>query len=61
MQARIEKIIREWPLWSRHDLAKMDDIVAEVIDHCINGGGNGFIREFVNRFIVPHVPGFVVR
>jgi hypothetical protein len=39
----------------------MDAIVAEVIDHCKSGTGNGFIRSWVNRVLVPRIPGMVAR
>lgn len=43
---RIEKIIREWPAWSRAERAKMPELVEEILDHCRNGTGNGFIRRW---------------
>jgi hypothetical protein len=46
---RIEKIIREWKGWSRAERAKMDDIVEEIIDHCRNGTGNGFVKTWCDR------------
>lgn len=46
---RIEKIIREWPQWSPAERRKMNLIVEEILDHCRNGGGNGFIRSWCER------------
>lgn len=61
MYERCEAIIRGWDQWSPAELAKMDDLVEEVMDHIINGGGNRFVREFVNRVVVPLIPGMVAR
>jgi hypothetical protein len=56
---RIERAVREWPQWSRAELRKMDEIVAEVLDHCANGTGNPFIRSFCNNVLVGKVAGLV--
>lgn len=58
---RIDRIVRAWPQWSPAERAHMDAIVGEVIDHCANGTGNGFISGWVNRVLVPQIPGFVER
>lgn len=56
---RVEQVVREWPNWSRAELRNLDAIVDEVLDHCRTGTGNGFIRKFVNRVVVPRVPDMV--
>lgn len=61
LSERIADIVRAWPQWSRAERARMDEVIEEVLDHCRNGTGNRFIREFVNRVVVPRVPGMVVR
>lgn len=58
---KIERVVREWPQWSPAERGRMDAIVAEVIDHCKSGTGNGFIRSWVNRVLVPRIPGMVAR
>lgn len=57
----VERLVRAWPQWSRAERRRMDDVVEDVLDHCRNGTGNKFVREFVNRIIVPQVPGMVAR
>lgn len=59
MNERIGHLVREWPQWSRAERECMEDVIEEVLDHCRNGTGNNFIRNFVNRVIVPQIPGFV--
>lgn len=46
---RIEAVVRKWPHWSRHELSKMDDIVEEILDHCRDGTGNGFVRKWCDH------------
>jgi hypothetical protein len=58
---QIERVVREWGGWSRAERAKLDAIVVEVLDHCANGTGNKFIREWCNRVLVGTVPGLVTR
>lgn len=53
MDERIEQVVRQWPEWSIAERRRMDDIVAEVLDHCRNGNGNRFIREWCNRILAP--------
>ena len=50
---RAERIIREWPQWSRVERSRMDDLVEEILDHCRNGTGNTFIREWCRRVLAP--------
>jgi hypothetical protein len=57
---RIEKVVRDWPQWSRAERAKMPQLVEEILDHVRNGTGNRFVREWCNRVLVPRVPGMVV-
>jgi hypothetical protein len=57
----IARVVREWPQWSPAERRKMDAVIGDVIDHCANGTGNRFIREWVNRVLVPQVPGMVAR
>lgn len=46
MNEKIEAIVRAWPQWSRHEVTKLDAITEEILDHCRNGTGNGFIRKW---------------
>ena len=57
---RIEKIVREWPQWSRAERAKMPELVEEIMDHCRNGTGNGFIRSWCQRVLAPKLPGLML-
>lgn len=52
---RIEKIVRDWDQWSRAERERIEDVVAEVLDHCRNGTGNRFIANWCNRFIPKNV------
>jgi hypothetical protein len=53
IQERAEQVIRDWPQWSPAERRRMDEIVTEVLDHCRNGGGNRFIRDWCNRVLAP--------
>jgi hypothetical protein len=56
---RIETVIREWPQWSPAERAKMPQLIEEIMDHVRNGTGNGFVRSWCNRVLVPRIPGLV--
>lgn len=46
MAEMIEKVVRQWPQWSRAERKRIDEIVEEILDHCRNGNGNQFIRDW---------------
>jgi hypothetical protein len=50
---RIERIVRAWPQWSRAERARMEDVVAEVLDHARAGTGNAFIRRWCQFNLTP--------
>lgn len=60
---RIHAVIEAYPDWSPAERRKMDMLKAEIMEHVKNGTGNGFIRDWCNRFLVPKfkAEGFVVR
>jgi hypothetical protein len=49
---RIEQAVKQYPNWSNAELRKLDAITEEIIEHCINGTGNRFIREWCKRNLV---------
>jgi hypothetical protein len=53
---RITEFVRQWPQWSPAERRHLDAITSEVIDHCANGTGNGFIRWFVAVHLAPAIP-----
>jgi hypothetical protein len=57
IQERVEKVVREWPEWSRAERRRMDDVVEEVLTFCRSGEGNAFIREWCRRNLTPAVIG----
>lgn len=59
LEDRIREVIQEWPQWSRHELTMMDEIEDEIMRHARDGTGNGFIRSWCNRVLVPRIPGMV--
>lgn len=59
MEDRIREVVYAWPQWSRHELKMLDVIFEEIMDHVRDGGGNGFIRSFCNRVLVPKIKGMV--
>lgn len=46
---RIAAVVRAWPEWSRAERRGLDTITEEILDHCRNGCGNAFIREWCDR------------
>ena len=46
---RIERVVRAWPHWSPAERRRMDQIVAEVLDHCRSGSGNAFVASWCER------------
>lgn len=52
----IAEIVREWPQWSRAERQHgMVPIIDEVIAHCSEGTGNGFIRGWCERVLYPEL------
>ncbi len=49
----VARLVRAWPHWSRAERAKIDLIIDEVIDHLSDGVGNGFIRNYCDRELIP--------
>jgi hypothetical protein len=60
IEDRIRALIRAYPDWSPAERRKLDVIEDEILDHCRNGTGNGFVRWWCNTWLAPRVPGFVV-
>lgn len=48
---RIERLVRQWPDWSRAERRRMDEIVREVLTHCADGQGNPFVRAWCDRVL----------
>jgi hypothetical protein len=53
LHEKCERIIRKWSQWSRAERRKMDDIVTEIMDHVINGGGNAFVVKWCEDVLTP--------
>lgn len=49
MNERIEAAVRAWPQWSRAERRRMNEVVDEVLQHCRDGQGNAFIRQWCER------------
>lgn len=50
---KVERIVREWPQWSRAERSRMEDVVEDVLRHMRDGCGCTFTREFCNRVVKP--------
>jgi hypothetical protein len=50
---KVIRVIQEWPDWSRHERAKLEEITEEILDHCRNGTGNRFIQKWCANVLVP--------
>jgi hypothetical protein len=52
---KVIRVVQQWPQWSRAERAKLEQITEEILDHCRNGNGNRFVREWCNRVLVPEL------
>ena len=50
---RIEKVIRDWPQWSRAERRRMDELVEEILTYCRSGKGNAFVQSWFDTVLTP--------
>lgn len=57
IEERIRNAIRTWPQWSPAERRRLGEIEEEILDHCRDGNGNAFTRDWCRRFLTPEVTG----
>lgn len=52
---KIEKIIREYPQWSRVERSRMHELIEEIMNHVRDGGGNAFVQKWCDQNLGPRM------
>ena len=53
LPARIEHVVRTWHQWSPREQELMVAVVEDVLQHCRDGLGNGFIQAWCRNVMMP--------